>query len=435
MEAKFRNVIISDTQSAMHGNLADITVSDGIITEIVAAGNSQSTAELLLDGHALELPADRSSGSTYVSPGWVDVFADYREPGLEQKETLATGLAAAAAGGFTDVLVLPGTLPTVSTRSMVASMLQRSAGYATQLHPLGAVSKDIEGKELAEMLDMRTGGAIAFTDGWKPVQNANLMLKALEYVKAFDGTVIQMPVELSLAKGGIMHDGLVATQSGLTGIPPLAETLLIYRDIELASYTGSKLHITGVTTAEGLEMIRQAKAKGVAVTCSVTPYHLALTHERLSGYDSNYKVNPPLRPEADRAALIAGVLDGTVDCFASHHRPHEWDAKTKELDLAAEGMAIQESAFQIIYSVLGGLMSTHTLTNLLSAKPRGLFGLPPAAIAVGSPAIFTVFDTDCSHTFTLTTNKSKAVNHPFTEIPFRGKIFGIFNRNNFKNNL
>ncbi|KAK6024711.1 hypothetical protein OSTOST_09474, partial [Ostertagia ostertagi] len=251
-----------------------------------------------------------------LSTGWVDLFADYCEPGYEHKETIASGLDAARAGGFTDVLLLPNTNPVIDSKSGVQALLQRVAGHTVRLHPLGAVSREIAGKALAEMLDMRAHGAIAFTDGWHPVQNSSLLLKALEYVKAFKGIILQMPVDTSLSAGGLMHEGEISTRLGMPGIPALAETLMVHRDIELVRYTGSRLHITGISAAESVAMIRAAKAEGLDVTCSVTPYHLALNDEALLQYSSLYKVTPPLRSEADRQALIEGLSDGTIDCIA-----------------------------------------------------------------------------------------------------------------------
>ena len=242
-----RKARVIDPQSGYHDKVADLLIEDGIIKNIGAKISAK-------DADVIE------AKGLCVSPGWVDVFADYREPGYEHKETIESGLRAAAAGGFTDVMLVPNTQPAVSTKSIIQYILGKAAGNAVNLHPIGAATQNADGKELAEMLDMRSNGAVAFSDGWKPVQNANLALKALEYVKAFNGTIIQMPVDASLASGGLMNEGIASTTLGMAGIPALAETIMVHRDIELARYTGAKLHITGITTAESVAMIKKAKA-------------------------------------------------------------------------------------------------------------------------------------------------------------------------------
>lgn len=410
-----RQAKIVDLRSDLHDKVVDILIEDGTIRDI--APSVHAVADTVIEGKGL-----------HVSPGWVDIFADYREPGYEQKETIASGLDAAAAGGFTDILLLPNTSPAVDNKSVVEFVLQKARNHMVRLHPLGAVTKNIEGKTLSEMLDMHRHGALAFTDGWKPVQNPNLLLKALEYVKAFDGTIIQMPVEETLSAGGLMHEGAISTRLGMPGIPALAETLIIHRDIELLRYTGSKLHITGVSTTEGLELIRNAKAEGLRVSCSVTPYHLALTEEVLTGYSSLYKVSPPLRRKADVMALIAGIKDGTVDCIASHHRPQEWDAKEKEFEYASDGMNIQELAFNIVWDTAGDEIGVDKLVNIFSLTPRSIFGLEVSEIAQGNKAELTIFDIDSSYTLTDKNSRSASRNNPFLNTELRGKVVGIINQ-------
>jgi len=356
----------------------------------------------------------------YVSTGWVDLFADYREPGYEHKETIASGLKAAAAGGFTHVFTLPNTQPAVSTKSVVEFILQKAKNNVVSLHPLGSITQNIEGKNLAEMLDMHTHGAIAFTDGWKTVDNPQLMLKALEYVKAFDGTLIQIPLNSDLAAGGLMNEGPISVQLGMPGVPALAETIQLYRDIELLRYTGSRLHVTGVSTAEGVNMIRKAKKEGLQITCSVTPYHLVLTDNDLKGYSSRYKVSPVLRSEADRKALLKGIADGTIDCITSHHRPQEWDAKEKEFEYAGDGMNIQEIAYQVALQAVG----VERLAEMLTAA-RDIFGLPATNIEKGAAADLTIFATD--GTTVADKMQSASRNNPFIGQKLTGRVIGIIN--------
>ena len=416
MQVHIRKARVVDPQSSFHDKVVDLLVEDGIIKNIAASITSKAGTVIEAKGLC-------------VSPGWVDVFADYREPGFEHKETISSGLAAAASGGFTDVLLAPNTQPALSTKSIIQFVLQQANGNIVGLHPIGAATQNTDGKDLAEMLDMRANGAAAFSDGWKPVQQGNLMLKALEYVKAFHGAIIQIPVDASLASGGLMNEGVVSTGLGMAGIPALAESIMVHRDIELLRYTGSKLHITGISTSESVEMIRKAKAEGLSLTCSVTPYHLALTDESLTSYDSAFKVSPPLRSETDRMALIAGLNDGTIDCIATHHRPHEWDAKAKEFEYAADGMAIQESAFNVLWDTLKEYISIERLVEAMTIMPRVIFGLETQEITKGHKASMTIFTTSGNNTLSQKDVRSISSNNPFIGKKLHGKVLGIINNN------
>lgn len=414
MSSIVRQAKIVDTQSEFHEKVVDIFIENGFIKAI----------DLKLDIAADEVIA---ANGCFVTPGFVDVFADYREPGFEHKETIVSGLKAAASGGFTDVFLAPNTNPVVSTKSIVEFVQQKAKGNIVALYPLGAITQDIEGKSLAEMMDMSQHGAIAFTDGWKPVQNANLFLKALEYVKSFNGILLQIPLDASLAAGGLMHEGEISTRLGMAGIPILAETVMIHRDLELVRYTGSRLHIMGVSTAAGLQMIRDAKKEGLNVTCSVTPYHLSLNDKALLTYDSVYKVSPVLRSEQDRKALIEGLKDGTIDCIASHHRPQEWDAKAKEFEYASDGMNVQEIAFQIVIDAVGNEVSLERVIDAFTIQPRKIFGLGNVSINKNEKASLTLFSLNDSFIFTENKMQSLSRNIPFITKEFKSRIVGIFN--------
>lgn len=412
MHLLIRQARVVDPRSEYNDQVVDVLIQDGILQNI--GKDIDAEGAQVVEGKGL-----------HIAPGFTDIFADYREPGYEHKETIASGLDAAAAGGYTHVMVVPNTNPTTSTKSTVQYLIKRAQGHAVNLHPLGALTKDTEGKVLAEMLDMHANGAIAFTDGWKPVQNANLMLKGLEYVKAFNGTLLQIPADAALSEGGLMHEGPVSTRLGMAGIPTLAETILLHRDIELLRYTGSRLHVTGISSAEGVEMIRKAKAEGLNITCSVTPYHLALNDEALTTYNSQYKVNPPIRSEADRQALVAALADGTIDCIASHHRPQEWDAKTKEFEYASDGMNIQEAAFSIAYKAVEGKVSLSRLVDAIAVKPREIFGLGANGLKKDGQADITIFSTEMN--WTLGEMRSISANNPFIGTAFNAKVLGIIN--------
>ncbi len=411
MHVLIRQAKVYDPQSPFHNQVVDIFIEDGVIRNIGHYPDTLADTVTVIEGNEL-----------WVSPGWVDVFADYREPGFEYKETIATGLTAAAAGGFTRVLITPNTQPVLDQKSAVQYVLQRARGHVTTLHPLGAVSRQTEGKELAEMLDMHHFGAIAFTDGWKPVQQASLMLKALEYVKAFDGTIVQLPAEMPLSSGGLMHEGIVSTRLGIPGIPDLAETLMIHRDLELLRYTGSKIHFTGISATGSVAMIRAAKAEGLQVTCSVTPYHLALTDEALTSYSSLYKVMPPLRTEADRQALIEGLKDGTIDCITSHHRPQEWDAKAKEFEYASDGMNIQQIAWALTWDAVRDHIIPERLLDAIAIAPRRIFGLGKNTLEQGAHAEMTIFTPAGTTVLQPENNHSLSRNNPFEGKALNGKV-------------
>lgn len=409
MSILIKNATISDPNSPLNGKKADIFIRKGIIAEI---------------GTHLDIKADKviESNALQVSPGWVDVFADYCDPGYEHKETIESGLAAAAAGGFTDVFVVPNTAPVIASKTTLEYVQHKAKGHEVKLHVLGAVSRNIEGKDLAEMMDMQHAGAVAFTDGWHPVQNAGLMQKALEYVTAFDGIIVQLPVQASLAAGGLMNEGETSVRLGMSGIPNIAESLIVYRDIELVRYTNSKIHFTGVTTAESLALIRAAKKDGLNVTCSVTPFHLLFTEENLKMYDSVYKVEPPLRTEAERKILVKALMDGTIDCIATHHRPQDWDAKVKEFEYAQTGMISQETCLAMILKA-APKMDAGRLVELLSTNPRKIFGLQEVKIEEGQPATLSIFDMEAAWTYSKADKKSLGINSPLFGKELIGKTF------------
>jgi dihydroorotase len=409
MSLLIKNATISDPQSALHGQKSDILIRKGVITRI--GKNLSEKADKVIEGEALQ-----------VSPGWVDVLADYCDPGYEHKESIHSGLDAAAAGGFTDVFVVPNTQPVITTKSVLEYVLKKAEGHKVQLHVLGAVSKNTEGKDLAEMMDMQNAGAIAFSDGWHPVQNAGLMMKALEYVRAFNGIIVQVPVLASLSQGGLMNEGETSVRLGMSGIPNIAESLLVQRDIELVRYTNSRIHFSGVSTPESLALIRAAKKEGLDVSCSVTPYHLMFTEDMLHKYESVYKVEPPLRTEAERKLLVKALTDGTIDCIATHHQPQDWDAKVKEFEYAQPGMIGQETCLAMLIAAAPKVEASRWV-ELLSINPRKIFGLPPVTIAEGQPAKVTIFDMKTSWVYSAAQKKSKGINSPWIDKTLIGKTF------------
>ncbi len=407
MSLLIKNATIICSASSYHKKQADVFIEKGVISSI--GKNLSVKAKQTISGKDL-----------FVSTSWVDVMADYCDPGYEHKETITSGLAAAANGGFGDVIIVPNTQPAVTTKSVVEYISKQAKGNKVNLHISGAVTKNIEGADLAEMLDMHHTGAIAFGDGWHPIQNAQVMLKALEYVKIFDGILIQIPENASLAKGGLMNEGINSVSLGMPGIPTIAETIQIYRDLELLKYTGSRLHFSGVSTAASLKLIKEAKKQKLNVTCSVTPYHLLYSDEVLKGYDSNFKLNPPLRSESDRKALIKALEDGTIDCIASHHRPQEWDAKAKEFEYAEPGMMTQETTYSMLIAAAPHIQEERWV-ELLSENPRKIFNLPENKIEKGASACLTVFSPSEKWNFDKKSKKSKGINSPLLGTEITGK--------------
>lgn len=410
MTILLRQVKIADTQSPFNGLVKDILLKDHSIISIT--DHYKGEADQIID-----------NPGTIVSPGFVDLFVHFCDPGMEHRETFATGAAAAMNGGFTTVFAIPNTNPVIDNKSQVSYIKQNSQALPIHIYPIGALSKKLEGKELAEMIDMHTNGAVAFSDGLHPVQNTLLFLKALQYVKAFDGVAIQMPIDKSLGSLGLMNEGILSTKLGLPGIPAIAEELIISRDIELLRYTKSKLHITGVSTAKGLGMISEAKKEGLQLTCSVTPYHLFFSEEDLHDYDTLLKVFPPLRTKLDQKALLAAVENGTIDCISSHHMPQDWDGKTIEFENAKPGIASIETSFAAVHHLLPSL-SLEKLTALFSTNARSIFNLPAASIIEGGEAELTLFSTSLQTCMTAKESKSKSANSPFWDKKLSGKIIG-----------
>lgn len=415
MKVLLKNVTIADAGSPFNDLVKNIFIDTGMISRI--------------DDDIPEADETIDCTGLFISPGWVDVFGDFCDPGYEHKETLESGAAAAAAGGYTQVFVIPNTNPVVHNKTQAEYIVQKSKSLAIAVRPLGALTKNIEGKELAEMYDMQNSGAIAFSDGTHPVQSAGLMLKALQYVKTFDGVVIQMPVDKSIGNSGLMHEGIVSTKLGLPGIPAMAEELIIARDIKLARYADSKLHFTGVTSAKSLEYIKRAKDAGLKITCSVTPYHLFFCDEDMETYNTNLKVNPPLRSRVDMMQLREAVMSGLVDCIATHHLPQNWDNKTCEFEYAKNGMTGLQTAYSAVQTALPELSSSK-IAELFSENARKIFNLPPASVITGEKAECTLFSNKAAFILQENDIKSKSANTAFINKELRGKVIGIFTKGN-----
>lgn len=353
MNLLIKSATILDPGSAFHQQVTDILIENGVITRI--AEDIDADAEVI-DGEG-----------KYVSPGFFDLNCNIGELGLETKEDMHSGTRAAAAGGFTGIALMPNTSPPVHSKAEIEYLLNRAKSNLVDVYPLGTISHKREGKDLAEMYDMYLSGARAFTDGNRPVQDAGLMERALLYAQGFDATVFSYPEDTAIAGKAKVNEGEVSTLLGMKGIPSLAEELMIARDLYLAEYTVSRIHFSTISTARSVELIREAKRKGLEVTCDVAAHHLVLTDEALMGFDSMYKVKPPLRTKDDVLALIKGLKDGTIDAIVSQHTPHEVEFKDVEFEMAEYGITGFQTALPL---ALKSGLPVELLVEKLAINPR-----------------------------------------------------------------
>lgn len=403
---------IVDIQSPFHNETVDIIIEHGIIKQI---GKNLPAPEQF---EVVQLE------DLHVSQGWFDSSVSLGEPGFEDRETISNGLQVAAKSGFTTVAVQPNAYPVADSQSAIQFIRHKSAHAATSVFPIGALTKGSEGKDLAELYDMKNAGAVAFGDYNKALDNANLLKIGLQYVQDFDGLVIAYSQDSNIKGSGVAHEGIVSTRLGLKGIPALAEELQISRNLFLLEYTGGKLHIPTISTAKSVALIAAAKKAGLAVSCSVAVHHLILTDEKLHDFDTRYKVTPPLRTEEDRQALIAGLQDGTIDMITSDHNPMDIEHKKMEFDLAKNGTIGLESAFGALMTVLPLALIIEKLTS-----GKKTFGIQPTAIATGEKANLSLFTTAPQWTFSKAAILSKSKNTAFLNVPMIGKAYGIYNNN------
>lgn len=359
-----------------------------------------------------------------VCPGLIDMHVHLRQPGREDKETIASGTMAALRGGFTAVCCMPNTDPVNDTRSVTEFILDTAKREGVvQVYPVGAITKGLRGEELAEIGELTDAGCIAISDDGRPVMNSELMRRAMEYAAMFDLPLIQHSEDLHLSGRGVVHEGLVATELGLRGIPSASEAVMIARDLLLAELTGAKLHVAHVSAAESVRLIREAKARGVPVSCEVTPHHLALTEDAIRGFCTNARMNPPLRSEADRQALLEGLQDGTIDVIATDHAPHTVQEKEREFDLAPNGVIGLETALAVTLTTLATskVLSLPQTIAKLTSEPARILKLPRGRIAEGADADLTLFDLNREWTADPAAFASKSRNTPFAGWRLTGK--------------
>ncbi|TSD66568.1 dihydroorotase [Inquilinus sp. KBS0705] len=412
MNLLIKSATVIDPASPFNQQETDILIKNGTISKIAKS--------ITDDAKSID------AKGKFIAPGFFDLNCNIGELGLETKEDLQTGTAAAAAGGFTGVALMPNTYPPVHSKAEVEYLLNRAKNNLVDIYPLGTISHKREGKDLAEMYDMFKSGAKAFTDGNRPVQDAGLMERALLYVQGFGAKVISYPEDIAIAGKAKVNEGVMSTMLGMKGIPSLAEELMIARDLYLAEDSNSEIHFTTISTAHAVELIREAKRKGVKVTCDVAAHNLVLTDEALEGFDSLYKVKPPLRTQEDVDALIVGLKDGTIDAIVSQHTPHEIEFKDVEFEVAEYGIIGLQTAFSL--ALKAGLPVTMVIEKL-AINPRKILNVEVPVIAEGQIANLVLLDVDFSWEYTRAENRSKSYNSPFLEQNLKGKVLLTCNNN------
>lgn len=419
MNILIKSARIIDSGSSYNGKVADILIENGLITSIASKINPKKNIKVI------------EAANLHVSTGWLDMQVSFCDPGFEHKEDLSSGIKAAVAGGFTGVAVVSSTHPPIHSKAEVEYIKNKTAGSIVDVYPVGALSYKQEGKDISEMYDMYQSGAVAFSDDKKAIHDAGLLLRALLYSQNFGGVILTHCDEKSISLEGKMNEGVTSTMLGLKGIPALAEEMMVNRNISLAEYTKAAVHISNISTQKSVALIKQAKANGLNVTASVNAYSIALDETSLSGFDSNYKLNPPLRTKADIEALRKGITEGTIDAITSDHRPEDIESKDVEFDYASNGMIGLESAFGLINSNRDRI-KLETIIKALTVNPRKILKLAQPKVAEGEEANLTLFDPEAEWVFEKKSIQSKSANTPFLGTTFKGKVVGVINKKQFK---
>lgn len=412
-----QSVTVLHPESPFNGQTVDVLISNGKIAEIGKKIDGSNKNASIFDAKG-----------QFLSPGFLDINANFGEPGLETKEDMETGCATAAAGGFTAVALMPNTQPPIHSKAEVSYLLNKSQNHLVDILPIGCISHHREGKEMAEMFDMQKSGAIAFSDGNKPVSNAGLMSRALLYTKSFNGLIFSYAEDQDIAAKGKMNEGVMSTFLGMKGNPSLAEELMVSRDLYLAEYNEARIHFSTISSHRSVDLIRKAKKAGVKVTCDVAAHHLVLSEDNLEGFDSQYKVKPPLRTKADQKALIAGLKDGTIDAIVSQHTPHEIEFKDVEFEIASYGIIGLQTVLPL---ALKAGLSTEMIVEKLAISPRKLLGIAIPGFDLGISANFILINPTEKWTLNEKSNKSKSYNSPFMGQELTGKVNLVYNNEQY----
>lgn len=418
MKLIISQVIVQDIHSPYHGKRCDVLIKDGFIDKITSGGKMKAAGVKLLNGNGCEL-----------SPGFVDLRASLRDPGFEQKENLESAAKAASAGGFTGVASLPNTIPAIQTKTDIEYVLRKSETLPVHIYPYGAITRNRAGEELNELFDMHQAGAKGFSDGNKTIMAAGLMERAMQYSTLFGSLIVSHAEDKSIAGSGMMHEGPVSTGLGLKGIPNLAEELIVNRDIELARYTNSRLHIAHVSSKGSVDLIRKAKKAKLNITCDVAVANLVWTDEALHDFDSLFKLTPPLRGRDDQKALWEGIADGTIDCIVSDHSPEDPEHKDVEFEYAAHGMIQLQTLYPLLAMYAPKNIKREQWIQAITHQPRKILGLTPVVLQEGSPAELCLHQPESGWVYQAKNNHSRSSNSPLLNNTLTGKIVATVNKN------
>ncbi len=410
--------IVAPQQPELDGKRRDIRIEAGKIIEIstkIADKNMPDDTKIIENAH--------------VSIGWIDVGTEICEPGFEHRENIESAAQAAMSGGFTTLVMQPTTAPAIHSKSEIHYIKNKTHTQLVDILTIGAISVDCKGKDLAEMMEMQHAGAIAFSDGSHSVQDAGLMLRALQYSCIFDGLIINFPHTKSIAAHGLVHESVVSTSLGLVGLPAMAEELMIQRDLHLLDYSEGRLHVSNISTAQSVALVRDAKARGKRVTASVAAMNLAYSDEVLYNFDTNFKVMPPLRGKTDIAALTEGLKDGTIDFIATNHVPQDEDAKNLEFPYADFGAIGLQTAFALTNLALQNVFSLSLLIEKWTIGARKVLKIPIPKIEVGSNANLTIFEPNADFVLEKKDIRSISKNSPHIGEKLRGRVLGVVNKN------
>ena len=426
MNLLIKSAKIIDCNSKYHNKIMDVFIKNGKIEKI--AKSIKSCKESIAARKEIEY----SANNLHLSPGWFDLHANFSEPGNEQKETLESGSEAAKKGGFTGVMIMPNTTPSLDNKGMIKYILNATTGNIVDLFPAGNLTKNQEGNDIVEMHDMHKAGCLAFTDDKHSIKRNEVLKIAMLYSKDCNSLIMNYPNENSIANDGYMHEGNVSTRLGLKGVPSLAEEMMVDRDISICEYTNSRFHLSYISTKKSVEKVKKAKAKGLNITTDVALHNLFLTDESINNFDTRYKVMPPLRTVKDNKALIKALKDGTIDIITTDHTPQDEEHKKIEFDNAADGIIGLESAFGLLGKYLLPHLELSQIIEKIAINPRKILGINQATLTEGNTANITLFNPDLEWEFTKEDIKSKSNNTPFIGEKLKGKALAIFNNGKFE---